>query len=196
MLQDEYYIIETENNDNYPLFSWNQLDDDFGMGKPAEIKVPVNMRLGDPINSSFEWVDYHEAPEPIVSKKITDVLYQLNIYGIQLVPAKVSNPKDPFAEDKDYWFIHVWNRIACLDKEKSKIRTNKAGTRIFAIDKLVLSDKTLSLFDIKKRLIFELTEDISVLLVHQSVKAAIESVNPIGCRFFSVADWRSDIVFE
>ncbi len=198
MLQDEYYIIERENNDNYPSFSWDQSRGDYGLGQPVE-KEPINLRLGEPISPNFEWVDYHSLPtSPVVSKVIADILEPMDIYGIQLVPAKVRNPKDksPFAEVKDYWFIHVWNRIACLDKENSEIRTNKAGTRIFAIDKLVLNEKTLNVFELRKRLIFELTEDTSVLLIHQTIKDAIESVHPKGCRFFKADDWRSDIVFE
>ncbi len=198
MLQDEYFIIERANNDNYPLFSWDQLSGEFGIGKPVEFEEPIKMQLGEPIPPNFEWVDFHKAPEPIVSKRFAEVLYHMKIFGIQIVPAKVQNPldKDPFAEPKDYWFIHVWNRIACLDKDNSTIRSNKSGTRIFAIEKLVLAEKSLSQIDTEKRLIFELAEKISILLVHQSVKEAIESVNPVGCRFINVSDWRSDIVFE
>jgi len=196
MLQDEYYVIESENNDNYPLFSWDQLSGDFGMGRPVEYKESVKFRLGDPLSPHFEWVDYHVAPEPIISKKIVDALMPLDLYGVQFVPAKVRNPKDPFSDAKDYWYMHVWNQIACLDREKSEIRTNKAGTRIFAIDKLILDEKILSLFELRKRLIFELTEKTPLLLVHQTIKDAIESVNPKGCRFFKATDWRSDIVFE
>ncbi len=198
MLQDEYYLIDRANNDDYPLFSWDQLSGDFGMGRPVEFKEPIKMRLGDPISPNFEWVDYHKAPAPVVSKKIADALYHIDIYGIQLVPVKVRNPKDknPFAEVKDYWFMHVWNRIACMDKDNSDTRTNKAGTRIFAIDKLVLNEKMLGEIEFNERLIFELTEKTSVLLVHQTIKDAIEFTNPKGCRFFKVSDWRSDIVFD
>ncbi|MCP4486749.1 MAG: hypothetical protein GY820_05430 [Gammaproteobacteria bacterium] len=197
MLQDEYYVIESENNDNYPLFSWDQRSSLFRNNTtPVVIEAPVKFRLGDPLSPNFEWVDYHVAPHPVVSARIFDVLASMDIYGIQLVPAKVRNPKDPFSEIKDYWFIHVWNRIACLNKEKSVIRTNKAGTRIFAVDKLVLDEETLGFFELSKRLVFELTEKTSVLLVHQTIKDAIDSVSPKGCRFFKATEWRSDIVFD
>jgi len=196
MLQDEYYIIQRTNNDNYPLFSWDQFENEYGLGKPVEYQEPVKFRLGDPLSPNFEWVDYHVAPEPIVSKIIVDALLPLDLYGIQFVPAKVRNPKDPFSEVKDYWFMHVWNQIACLDKEKSEIDYDEVDGQIWDIDKLVLDDKTLSLFELRKRQIFELTEDNSVLLLHQTVKDAIESANPKGCRFFKATDWHSDIVFE
>jgi len=197
MLQEEYYIIESQNNDNYPMFSWDQLSGDFGMGRSIEFKESIKMRLGDPISPNFEWVDYHEVPAPVVSKRIADVLFPMDIYGIQLVPAKVRNPKDksPFAEVKDYWFIHVWNRIACLDRENSELELYDDGA-IFGIEELILDENTLGLFELRKRLIFELTEKTSILLVHQTIKDAIESVSPKGCRFFKASEWYSDIVFD
>ncbi|MCP4491871.1 MAG: hypothetical protein GY820_31890 [Gammaproteobacteria bacterium] len=196
MLQDEYYVIDRANNDNYPLFSWDQLSGDFGMGRPVEFKESIKMRLGDPISPNFEWVDYHKAPAPVVSKRIADVLAPMDIYGIQLVQAKVRNPKDPFSEIRDYWLIHVWNRIACLNREKSEIEYDEVDGQIWGIDKLVLDEETLGFFELRKRLVFELTEKTSVLLVHQTIKDAIDSVSPKGCRFFKATEWRSDIVFD
>ncbi|VAW67512.1 hypothetical protein MNBD_GAMMA09-162 [hydrothermal vent metagenome] len=195
MLQDEYYVIRRSNNDNYPLFSWDQLSGDFGMGRPVEFKEPVKFRLGSSASPNFEWVDYHSSPEPVISKRIFDALIPLDLYGVQFVPAKVRNPKAPFSDVKDYWYMHVWNQISCLDKENSELELYDDGA-IFEIEKLILNEKILSLFELRKRQIFELTENTSVLLVHQTIKDAIESVNPEGCRFFKATDWYSDIVFE
>ena len=195
MLQDEYYVIDRENNDNYPLLTWDQSESEYGFGKPAENIKPVEFRLGEPIPKKFELVDYHKAPEPVVSKRIVDALMPLDLYGVQFVPAKVRYHKDPFMELPDYWFLHVWNRISCLDKDESELDLYSDGM-IFGINKLVLDEKTLSMFDLPKRSMFALSEDISVLLVHESVKDAIESVQPRGVRFFKATEWNSDICFE
>ena len=195
MMQDKYYVIDRDKNSNYPLFTWDQIETEFGLGEPVKIAEPLKFRFGEPIPAEPEWVDYHGLPKPVVSKKIVDALLHLDLYGVQFVPAKVRNPKDPFAEVKDYWFMHVWNRIACLDKENSELEFYDDGT-IFGIEKLILSENTLSLFELRKRLIFELTENTSVLLLHQTVKDAIESVNPRGCRFFKATEWYSDIIFD
>lgn len=197
-LQDEYYIIESENNDNYPLFSWDQSSGKFGLGKPVEHAGPVKMRLGNPISPNFEWVDFHEVPDPVVSPLLADVLAPLDLHGVQLVPAVVRHPKDsgPFPELHDYWFVHVWNRIHCLDRENSDVEYDEDDGDIWGIDKLVLDVKTLAMFELRKRLMFELAEDASVLLVHESIKAAIEAVNPKGCRFFRATDWNSDCTFD
>lgn len=197
MLQDEYHVIERSNNNAYPLFAWDQPSGDTGLGKPSDIEHPVKFRLADSTSSKFEWVDYHSSPAPVVSQKIVDALVPLSIYGIQGIPAKVRNPdnNDPYTEAKDYWLLHVWNRIACLDRENSELDLYSDG-EIFGIEKLVLDEELLGAHDLTRRLIFELAEKDSVLLVHQSVKETIESVNAVGCRFFKVSEWYSDIVFD
>lgn len=196
MLQDEYFVIRRQNNDNYPLFSWDQLSGQFGMGKPAEVNEPIKLRLRDPVSPNFEWADYHVAPAPVVSKRIFDALTPLTLHGVQFVPAKVRNPRDPFSEPRDYWLIHVWNRIHCLDKEKSELDVDEVDGEIWGIKKLVLNEKTLGMFELRKRMMFELAEDTSVLLVHKRVKDTIESVHPKGVRFFNAAQWNSDKTFE
>lgn len=196
MLQHEYYVIERENNDHYPLFAWDQAADEFGLGVPATFQPPVKIRLRDPISPKFELVDYHQLPDPVVSPKLAKALAPLNIHGIQLVPAVVRNPSDPYSELHEYFFIHVWNRIACLDKDNSELECNRDGTRIFGIQKLVLDENVLNNISLPKRLIFELEEKPSVLLIHASVKSAIESVSPKGVRFFKATDWNSDLAFD
>jgi hypothetical protein len=195
MLQAEYYVVESENNDNYPLFSWDQSSGDFGLGRPIQYTEPLKFRLSDPIYPKFEWADFHEAPAPIVSFPLARILEKLDIYGIQLIPAKVRNPKDPFSELHDYCFVHVWNRIFCLDRNFSKIELYDDGN-IFSIDKFVMDENILSKFELRERLIFELAENTSVLLMHQSIKDAIESINPKGIRFIPAIQWNSDSTFD
>jgi hypothetical protein len=195
MFQDEYYIIERENNDNYPLLSWDESSGNFGLGKPVASNTPIKLRLGEPISPNFEWVDYHKLPDPVLSQRVADVLAPMNIYGIQLVPAKVRNPQDPLDDPRDYFFMHVWNRIHCLDTENSELELYDDGD-IFSIDKLVLNEKALELIELPKRQIFELAEKTSVLFVHKSIKDAIISVNPSGVRFFKATEWNSDSSFE
>jgi hypothetical protein len=199
MLQAEYYVVERENNDHYPLFALDQKSVRTGQGVPIEYTEPLKLRLRNPISSKFKWVDYHKAPDPVISLPLARVLEKLDIYGIQLIPAKVRNPKDPFSELHDYCFMHVWNRIACLDKKESEIEyldDDDPDGMIFSIDKLVMNNAALQKIELKKRLIFELAENTSVLLMHQSIKDAIESINPKGIRFIPATTWNSDSTFD
>ncbi len=195
MLQDEYYIIERENNDNYPLFAWDQSENEYNLGKPVEWTEPLKFRLGEPVPRKPEWVDYHELPNPVISKLVLDALLPLNLYGVQFVPAKVRNPKKSLSGSRDYWLVHVWNRIECLDREKSELELLSSG-RIFNINRLVLDEKALARVEPESRMIFGLAEKTSVNLVHEKIKEAIESVEPKGVRFINAMEWNSDIVFE
>lgn len=196
MIADEYFVMERENNDDYPLFSWDQPSGEFGLGRPVTHTERLKFRLGEPISPNFQWADFHEAPAPVVSEKLFRVLVPLDIYGVQLVPAEVRDPKVPFPETKDYWLMHVWNRIACINKEHSLLDVDEVDGRIWSIDKLVLDDRTLSSFDLPKRLVFSLTESTSVTLVHQTIRDEILAVDPTGIRFFNANDWNSDSSFE
>lgn len=195
MLQEEYYIIEGENNNNYPMFSWDQFENEYGLGKPVAYSEPLKFRLMEPISRNFEWVDYHELPQPVISKRILDALIPLDLYGVQFIPAKVRNQKNPSAKLQDYWFVHIWNNISCLDRENSVFDSYDDGD-IFDIEKLILKEKTLAGIELEKRLIFELSEDCTILLVHEKVKEAIMSVEPKGVRFIKATEWYSDICFD
>ena len=35
MLQAEYYVVERENNNHNPLFSWDQKENEYGLGVPV-----------------------------------------------------------------------------------------------------------------------------------------------------------------
>lgn len=195
MLQAEYYVIESENHKPYPSFALDQKSVGTGQGVPIQYTEPLKLRLRDPIPSNFELVDFHEAPDPIVSFPLARILEKLDIYGIQLIPAKVRNPKDPFSELHDYCFVHVWNRIACIDRSQSNLKVMKSGM-IFSIKKFVMDESAMQKIELKKRLIFELAEKTSILLMHQSIKDAIESINPKGIRFIPATQWNSDSTFD
>ncbi|WP_444996647.1 imm11 family protein [Aliikangiella sp. IMCC44359] len=194
MLIDEYYVIESSKDSC--LFSWDEKSGEFGMGKPVKYTEPVKLRLGEPIPANPEWLDYHELPKPVISKLLYDALAPLNIYGVQYVPARVRNPKDPYAEIQHYCFWHIWNRIACLDKKNSELDIDEVDGSIWDIEELVLDESVLAHIELEKRLTFELGEKHSVILVHQTVKDAMLSVNPKGVRFFKASEWNSDITFD
>ncbi len=194
MLQNEYYVIERSKDSC--LFSWDQKSGSFGLGRPVTVTEPIKVRVGDPIPNNPKLVDFHAMPDPVLSQRIVDVLMPMELYGVQLVPAKVRNPQAPSDEVQDYWFMHIWNRIHCLDIDNSKLEFSRSGRTIFGIDKLVLNEDVLESFELQNRKIFVLGESSSVLLVHRSIKDAIMSVNPVGCRFFKATEWNDNSSFS
>ncbi len=192
MLQDEYYVIERSKDSC--LFSWDQKSGSFGLGRPVTVTEPIKVRIGDPIPNSPKLVDFHAMPDPVLSQHIVDVLMPMDLYGVQLVPAKVRNPQAPSDELQDYWFMHIWNELHCLDMDNS-VFEGFDGT-IFSIDKLVLNEDVLESFELQNRKIFVLGESPSVRFVHKSIKDAIMSVNPVGCRFFKATEWNDNSSFS
>ncbi len=61
MLQDEYFVVERENNDNYPIFSWDQKSSVVKQNttKPFNVGEPLKLRLGEPIPPNPEYTDFH-----------------------------------------------------------------------------------------------------------------------------------------
>lgn len=191
MIQDEYYVVETDSW----MFGWDQPSGPYGMGKPVGDPTPVKLKITSRAGKNPTWSDVHEMDGMAVSGKVKEALESLDLYGVEFVPAEVRNPSEPSASPPAYWFMHVWNEIQCLDRENCELTCSKRG-RIFSIDKMALSEWTLERLEPRKRMIFYLSEKISTLLVHQSVKEAIESVGATGAKFFLAKEWNNDLIFD
>ena len=181
----EYYIISRANNNNHPLFEWDQLSGMFYKGRPVEISEPVKLRLGSPVPKKPEMVDYHSLPESVVSEKIKDVLEAMNIDGIQLVPVKIQGKNE--GEFYDYWLMHIYKKIPCMDWKKSDYKVSESGR--LSVRKLVIDEAVVKDIPLEKRLVFELKEGASLFLVHKSVRNSVMAVNPDGVEFIDVDEW-------
>lgn len=137
-------------------------------------------------------VDFHKLPEHVYSKKITDVLSPLNLYNTQLVPAKVLTKNSRY----DYWIFYVRNLIECMDKKKSIVEYRTDGKTISIVEKLFIDYEKLKQIPEENRLIFHLAEFRAIHLYHEKIKNLIESVNPVGLRFFSVDEWDDTSSFK
>ena len=182
----EYYIIMRANNNNHPLLGWRQESGMFYRDEPVEIDEPVRLGIGKPVPKNPVMADYHSLPESVVSEKIKNVLEPMNIEGIQLVPAVVEGVKK--GESYDYWLLHIYSCISCMDREKSTYKISKSGTSI-SIEKLVVDEAVMKEIPLEKRLVFELEEGASLFLVHKSVRDAVMAVNPVGVEFIDVDEW-------
>ena len=188
----EYYIISRANNNNHPLFEWDQLSGMFYKGRPVEISEPVKLRLGSPVPKKPEMVDYHSLPESVVSERIKNVLEPMTIVGIQFVPVKVQGKNE--GEFFDYWLMHIYKKISCMDRKKSDYKVSESGR--ISVRKLVIDEAVVKDIPLEKRLVFELKEGASLFLVHKSVRDAVMAVNPVGVEFIDVDEWGIGSAFE
>ncbi|GHU07153.1 hypothetical protein FACS1894151_01030 [Spirochaetia bacterium] len=131
-------------------------------------------------------VDYHSSPKFIVSKKIFDVLDNMNVKGIQLIPAVIRGTKGETYEN--YRYIHITNYYSAIDKENSKCEWSNLGF-VLSFEKLVLNEDFLKTIPLEERLVFYLAEDGMEQLFHKSVVDAIMATNPEGVVFYNVKEW-------
>lgn len=187
-MQDQYFVVERENDDQHVLLEWAQDKGEYGLGRPLQYSGPVQFEVGEPIPKNIVWVDYHKAPEPVISQRLAETLTTLGMYGAELFPVEIRNPREPFAVQSRYCLLHIWNQIACLDRDRSQFRQYKNGAISF-IKKLVLAEPVLREWDLEKRQLFVLAEKTSVILVHQDLKERLLALAPVGLRFFPVSQW-------
>ena len=119
--------------------------------------------------------------EELVSEKIAEVLINLNIKGIRLIPTKwVKRQKD---RTEKYFYLQIDNEFEVMDKEKSEYEKKRG---MYHIEKLVVAEELLKI-PLEKRLVFEMSEEAEVLF-HKSVVDAIMATNPIGFKFKSIGE--------
>ena len=184
----QYYILECENNDNYPLLEWdddrNDSDgSDFDVVDELEITEPVNLILGEPIPDNPVLVDYHFWPPDVFSDKVANVLAAMKLYKTQLFPARIHHAGKITT---GYQILHVYNEIQCMHMRRSIYEFEVTS---YAVEKLSLDEAILSEIDEAERLLFYLEEKSSMLLYHEKIVNAIMQVNPVGLRFIRLDEW-------
>lgn len=190
---NEYYIIGRKNIPDAPLFSWDESRFKFYKGLPVEIIEPIKLKIGDPQPRTPKKMDYHSLPKPVISTKLKEILEPLNIFGIQLLPAKIKISSEEYW---DYWYLHIFNKINCIDIENSDCVFSKSDGKILSISSMVLDNEKLNEIELSKRLIFLPKEYASYEIFHESIVEKIESVNPTGLIWAKISEWDDGYTFK
>ncbi len=183
-----YYILERENNDDYPLLSWDEATNDIGDDFFDDIdKLPeadmINLVIGDPIPDNPILVDYHYLPPDVFTEKVANVLEAMKLYKTQLFEARIDHNGKMTT---GYKIFHIYNEIQCMHMQRSVYRQR---TSSYAIEKLSLDEDIISEIDEDKRLVFILEEKPSKKLYHEKVVNRIMKVNPVGLQFIRLDEW-------
>jgi hypothetical protein len=140
-------------------------------------------------------VDYHSLPRPVVSTRLRDVLDDLKLHGVQLVPADV---RITGVDVRRYWLVHAYQRIPCIDKEHSRLLLDEDDGEVLGIQRLALDANALEEIPEENRRVFRLAESPSVHLFHRTVVDRVMSLTPSpeGLRFIPVPDWNDSSGFR
>ncbi len=190
-LNDEYYVLESENNNNYPMIEADL--EPHSQGKKLIGEYSLDMYLSDPMPRNPEYVDFHTSGSiPVVSNNMKKLLEPLDIYGIQFVKGTEGNVIEELK--LDYYLLHIYSRIVCIDRDKSDIDENEI--RVRNVKTLVIDSVELLKIPEENRLIFKVREYGVIQLFHKSIVDVIESAGLKGLRFIPVKKWNDNAAFH
>jgi hypothetical protein len=127
---------------------------------------------------------YYEEAIPVMSDEVAAVLTSAGVDNIQYFDAMLVNPVrgEKFCNYKAYNIVGV---VACADMASSELM-GTSNTTMGDIDFLGL------VIDERKagaHLLFRMAENVSAVVVHEQVKAAIEASGIPGFVFYGPGEW-------
>ena len=193
----DYYLIDNDNNPNYPVLDYKDVDDGdifYERGSVSGI-LELEMTLWKPAPRKPEIVDFHSVTSVLAfGSKLYAVLEPLKLHNIQFIPASIEVKKE--VRVNGYWLMHNFNRLECMDLDKSDCDVDEDDGDVVWIRKIVLSPEKLSKVPLEKRLFFRMKEDFPTHLVHKSVVDKIMDINPKGVKFTPVESWKQGMQFD
>ena len=124
-----------------------------------------------------------EAYGLVFSSRLRELLFDLKIENIQYFDLEIVNPETKEVYT-DYKIANVVGLVDCVDKKKSDLKYFASGN-IKRIRKLILNENRIP----RSAKIFRLSNDVTLPIVHESVKKAFEVAGISGCLFYKVEDY-------
>ena len=193
----DYYLIGSNNNFTSPLLMNDDDVDDCGTDflddmESIDEEVITHLIFNPPIPKTPQMTDYlYLECRAVFSKKIYDVLKDIEIKDFQLVPARIKTPKNE--EYSDYWIANIYREFAFLNEKESKFYSKTSSGNWSGIEKMVIDKELMSQVSLEERLIYVGKESSAYVYYHKSIVDLIMSVNPTGVKFVSVEKWYNGI---
>jgi hypothetical protein len=184
-----YYVIKSVSNDaGYKMsFSYRPdfrgrafdegvkfTDDQNELPHLQHPKSPIQVKIRDD-DKNNPWPSFISVPVPFLSKHMYEVLLAAGVNNIDVYPVEISHPDGTIAPESDnYYVFNLLGTVAAVDLAKTVYdpNTQVASMITMSFDSLAI-DKAKA----KGHLMFRLAESITTILVHESVKTALEEAN-------------------
>lgn len=195
-LNDEYYVLEPDNNNSFPMIGASLRPRTFD--KVLTNDYSLNLYLDTPAPKKPEYVDFHTSGSaPVVSKAMKDLLEPIGIFGIQFLKGTTG---DVIEELKlDYYLLHIYSRIVCIDKDRSDVKLDKdddSVDNILDVKSIFINSDLLANIPEEQRLIFKVREYGVIQLFHKTIVDVIEAAGLKGLRFIPVKKWNDNAAFH
>lgn len=196
---NEYYVMSTDGADNHPYLTFGDTDCRPFMRKDPidskSIELPLKIEFDDDDYPSYEMADLLNLDaQCAVSDKLKNILEREGAYGVQFFPVEIE------AQDGEiilgHYAMHVWNRLAVVDRKNYKgHKPDKMGL-IMDLVKFSLNEKLMEDTPLEQRKVIRMSESPDMLLVHQSIYDAIQAEGLIGISFWKVSEWDTGAAFR
>ena len=194
---NEHYYVLFEDTSLKMVGIDGDIEPDFPPYMPAPIHhtVEVYITMGKKKNPRFYDIHFAAGCLPIVTEPVYKELEKLNLYKVQLL----KGTHGEIIEEFDLMMYKIWcyNRIQCLDMEKSKYGSKESdNSRVYDLERIFLDNERLAQVPEEERQIFYIAERPTCLIVHQNVVDALEPHKFQGASFTPVNKWSLDSIFD
>lgn len=148
---------------------------DWMAGERFDILPPQPVRLTREPRPDTVLAEMWQVPLPVMRARLYDALVGAGVTNIDTYPAEIHDPETGFI-DRDYLAFNIVGRIAATEA-------------LTLHDDVLISAPRLSAEKIGGALMFRLDEAVNAIVVHDSVKAAIEAAGIDTLSFIEPADW-------
>lgn len=128
----------------------------------------------------------------VLSEKMKLLFENLQISKVQFITAIITYKKQKF---EGYYIFHCWNGINAIDKDNYEGGEIDEDGLITDIQKFRLDSEILNKIPLNQRLIFCLSENPDFIIVHETIKDAIEKEHATGFSFYKVSEWDDSVMF-
>ena len=181
-----YYVITRTTNDAGYQMSFTYIEDHDGRMFKDGIKFtddpdelphlqhpqgPVQVKIRSR-HKNDPWPTFVEVPVPFLSKHMYEVLLAAGVNNIDVYPVEISHPDGTIAPESDNYFVfNLLGAVAAVDLANTVYdpSTQVASSMKMSFDSLAIDEAKA-----KGHLMFRLAESLSTILVHESVKKALE----------------------
>ncbi len=122
----EYFYMRTKGV-NFPMVdfvNWQEGDLEFSKNSRSE-NTPIAFKFCEPLPDNPQLADLHGGGSitMVLSEKIKEQLDAMKLKDVQFVPATIEDIGGD--EHEGYYYIHIYNLVECMDKEKSDWKEDK-----------------------------------------------------------------------
>lgn len=188
---EEYFYLKSI-GENYPNLQYEGGQDSFETSDEFRLKKGIRrLCFSHPIPDDPEMADFHYLKDysPVISERMKNLLENMNLRNIQFLPTEIRNKEGNVVEG-NYYIIHVYNMVKCLDREKSNWEPCSFKEDIATlVHSLVINNEELHKVPLEERLVFALYEQRVHVLYHRSVVDKLLEIEPKGMTIFRLSKW-------